>query len=48
MVKGNAEAGIEAGLKMGLSIPDVLGVFVLYQGKIGTAGKIPQIIKIEH
>ncbi|MDR0797863.1 MAG: UPF0280 family protein [Nitrososphaerota archaeon] len=47
VVKGTAEAGIEAGLKQGLSTPGVLGVFVLYQGKVGTAGKIPQIIQIE-
>ncbi|MCL1978311.1 MAG: UPF0280 family protein [Candidatus Bathyarchaeota archaeon] len=47
VVKGNVDAGIAAGLKRGLSIPGVLGVFVLYQGKVGTAGEIPQIIKIE-
>jgi ApbE superfamily uncharacterized protein (UPF0280 family) len=47
VVKGNAEAGIAAGIKCGLNISGVLGVFILYQGKVGTAGKIPQIIKIE-
>ena len=47
VVKGDVEAGIKAGLKQGLSIPGVSGVFVLYQGKVGTAGKIPQIIKIK-
>jgi ApbE superfamily uncharacterized protein (UPF0280 family) len=47
VVKGTVEVGIKAGLKQGLSISGVLGVFVLYQGKVGTAGKIPQIIKIE-
>ncbi len=47
MVKGSVNEGIEAGLKRGLSIPGVLGVFILYQGKVGTVGKIPQIIKIE-
>jgi ApbE superfamily uncharacterized protein (UPF0280 family) len=47
VVKGTVEVGIKAGLKQGLSIPGVLGVFILYQGKVGTAGKIPQIIKIE-
>jgi len=46
VVRGPVDVGIEAGLKQGLSIPDVLGVFVLYQGKVGTAGKIPPIIKI--
>jgi ApbE superfamily uncharacterized protein (UPF0280 family) len=47
VVTGDSETGIEAGLKMGLSISGVLGVFILYQGKVGTAGKIPQIIKID-
>jgi len=47
VVKGEAEVGIAAGIKRGLSIPGVLGVFILYQGKVGTAGMIPQIIKIE-
>ena len=47
VVKGSVEEGIEAGIKRGLSIPGVLGVLVLYQGKVGTAGKIPQIIKVE-
>ncbi|MCL2643215.1 MAG: UPF0280 family protein [Candidatus Bathyarchaeota archaeon] len=47
VVKGDVETGITAGIKCGLNIPGVLGVLVMYQGKIGTAGKIPQIIKIE-
>jgi ApbE superfamily uncharacterized protein (UPF0280 family) len=47
VVRGEAEVGIEAGLKRGLSIPGVLGVFVLYQGRVGTAGKIPPLIKID-
>jgi len=47
VVKGEAEVGIAAGIKRGLSIPGVLGVFILYQGKVGTAGMIPPIIKIE-
>jgi ApbE superfamily uncharacterized protein (UPF0280 family) len=46
-VKGDVETGIAAGIKCGLNISGVLGVLVMYQGKIGTAGKIPQIIKIE-
>jgi ApbE superfamily uncharacterized protein (UPF0280 family) len=47
VVKGDVAVGIETGLKQGLSIPGVMGVFILYQDKVGTAGKIPQIIKIE-
>ena len=46
-VKGDVDTGIAAGIKCGLTIPDVLGIFIMYQGKMGTAGKIPQIIKIE-
>jgi ApbE superfamily uncharacterized protein (UPF0280 family) len=47
VVKGAVETGIEAGIELGLNIPEVLGVFILYQGKVGTAGKIPQIVKIK-
>jgi ApbE superfamily uncharacterized protein (UPF0280 family) len=46
-VKGDVETGIADGIKCGLNIPDVLGILIMYQNKIGTAGKIPQIIKIE-
>jgi uncharacterized protein len=47
VVRGPAEEGIAAGIKRGLGISGVLGVLVLYQGQVGTGGKIPQIIKIE-
>jgi ApbE superfamily uncharacterized protein (UPF0280 family) len=47
VVKGPVDEGIAAGIKRGISIPGGLGVLVLYQGKVGTAGKIPQIIKVE-
>jgi ApbE superfamily uncharacterized protein (UPF0280 family) len=47
VVKGEVDAGIAAGIKCGLNIPGVLGVLIIYQGKVGTAGQIPQIIKIE-
>lgn len=47
VVKGETDVGIATGIKQGMSIPGVLGVFVLYQGKVGTAGKVPQIIKID-
>ena len=48
VVKGeDAQAGIQVGIKRGLSIEGVDGVLILYKGQVGTAGKIPQIIKIE-
>ena len=48
VVKGeDAKAGIHAGLEKGLSIEGVEGVFILYKDQVGTAGKIPQILKIE-
>ena len=47
VVKGEAEAGIQAGIKRALSIEGVEGVMIIYKGQVGTAGKIPQMIKIE-
>jgi ApbE superfamily uncharacterized protein (UPF0280 family) len=47
VVKGSAEEGIAAGIKQALNISGVLGVLILYQGQVGTAGKIPEIIKID-
>lgn len=47
VVKGPVDEGIAAGLKRGMGISGVLGVLVLYQGQVGTAGKIPQLIKVE-
>jgi len=48
VVKGkDAQAGIQAGINRGLSIEGVDGVIILYKGQVGTAGKIPQIIKID-
>jgi len=48
IVKGeDAQVGIQAGIKRGLSIEGVEGVVIIYKGQVGTAGKIPQIIKIE-
>ncbi len=47
VVKGeDAKAGIQAGISKGLSIEGVEGVLIIYQGQVGTAGKIPQMIKI--
>ena len=48
VVKGeNAEAAIKAGISRGLSVEGVEGVLIIYKGQVGTAGKIPQIIKVE-
>jgi uncharacterized protein len=49
MVKGeDAKAGIQAGIVRGMSIEGVKGILIIYKGQVGTAGKIPQIIKIEN
>lgn len=46
VVKGeDAQAGIQTGISRGLSIEGVEGVMIIYKGQVGTAGKIPQIIK---
>jgi ApbE superfamily uncharacterized protein (UPF0280 family) len=46
-VKGeDAQVGIQTGIKRGLSIEGVEGVMVIYKGQVGTAGKVPQIIKV--
>jgi ApbE superfamily uncharacterized protein (UPF0280 family) len=48
VVKGDdVEVAIKAGISRGLSIQGVEGVLILYKGQVGTAGKIPQIIKID-
>jgi ApbE superfamily uncharacterized protein (UPF0280 family) len=48
VVKGeNAEAGIQAGIHQGLAIEGVDGVLIIYKGQVGTAGRVPQIIKIQ-
>ncbi|MGD6806738.1 MAG: UPF0280 family protein [Candidatus Bathyarchaeia archaeon] len=47
VVKGeDVKAAIEAGIQRGLSIEGIEGVMVIYKGEVGTAGKIPQIIKV--
>lgn len=47
VVKGeNAEVAIKVGTEIGLSIEGVEGVLILYKGKVGMAGKIPEIIKV--
>jgi hypothetical protein len=48
LVKGeDVQAAIKAGINRGLSIEGVEGVLIIYQGKVGMAGKIPDIIKVE-
>ena len=48
MVKGeDHQAAIQAGIKKATSIQGVEGVLILYKGFTGTAGKIPQIIKVD-
>jgi len=46
-VKGQAKAGINAGISRGMAIDGVEGVMVVYKGEVGTTGKIPQIIKVK-
>jgi ApbE superfamily uncharacterized protein (UPF0280 family) len=47
VVKGDKYSeAIECGIQMAKSIKDVLGVLILYHELIGTAGKIPKIIKV--
>ncbi len=46
-VKGeNADKAIQQGMKVAESIVGVEGALIIYKGKVGTWGKIPQIIKI--
>jgi uncharacterized protein len=47
-VKGEDVAtAIERGLAVAKAIAGVQGVMVIYRDKVGTSGKIPQIIKVE-
>ncbi len=48
VVKGeDYQAAIQAGISKALSIQGVEGVLIIYNGFTGTAGKIPQIIKVD-
>ncbi len=48
VVKGeNPQDAINSGIESAQSIPGVNGVLILYKGFVGTAGKIPNIIKID-
>jgi ApbE superfamily uncharacterized protein (UPF0280 family) len=47
VVKGdNYRRGIQQGIDKALSIQEVDGVLIMYKGHVGTAGKIPQLIKV--
>lgn len=47
LIKGkDCSQAIKRGINKALSIQEVEGVFIIYKGMAGTAGKIPQIIKI--
>jgi ApbE superfamily uncharacterized protein (UPF0280 family) len=48
MVKGNDEAkAVEIGLRRGMAIKGVKGMFILYRQKAGQAGEIPQKMTIK-
>ena len=44
---GDIEQAIQAGINKGLSIEGVEGVLIMYKDHIGTAGKIPELIKVQ-
>jgi ApbE superfamily uncharacterized protein (UPF0280 family) len=47
VVKGkDCPAAIQTGINKALSIQGVEGVFIVYKGCVGTAGKVPKIIKV--
>ena len=48
VVKGeDAGVAIKAGINAGMSIEGVDGVLIIYKGKVGMAGKTPEMIKVE-
>lgn len=47
VVKGqDTQAAIQRGINRGLSIEGVEGIMILYKNEVGTAGTIPQLIRI--
>jgi ApbE superfamily uncharacterized protein (UPF0280 family) len=47
VVKGeDGQTGIQAGISRGMSIEGIKGVLIIYKGQVGTAGRIPQMIRI--
>jgi ApbE superfamily uncharacterized protein (UPF0280 family) len=48
VVKGeDCQAAIQTGINKALSIQGVEGVLIIYKGCVGTAGTVPQIIKVD-
>jgi uncharacterized protein len=48
VVKGeNVDKAIERGLEVAKAVVGIDGAMIIYKGKVGTWGKIPEIIKIE-
>jgi ApbE superfamily uncharacterized protein (UPF0280 family) len=48
VVKGeDAQVAIKAVISKALVIEDVEGVLIIYKGQVGTAGKIPKIIRVD-
>jgi ApbE superfamily uncharacterized protein (UPF0280 family) len=49
VVKGEKpQDAVNAGMERAHSIPGVDGVIILYKGFVGTSGKIPEIIRVDH
>ncbi len=48
VVKGeNFRKAVELGIREGLSIEGVDGVFIIYRDRVGKAGRIPEIIRVD-
>ena len=48
VVKGeDCQKAIQDGINKALSIQSVEGVLIIYKGSVGTAGKVPQMIKVD-
>jgi ApbE superfamily uncharacterized protein (UPF0280 family) len=48
VVKGeNVDAAIQRGLDVAKTVAGIEGAMVIYRGKVGTWGKIPEIIKVD-
>lgn len=43
---GDVGAAIKAGIGLALSVVGVWGVLILYKGQVGTAGRIPELIRV--
>ncbi len=48
IVKGDdTQVAIQAGISKALAIEGVEGVLIIYKGQVGTAGRVPEIIKVK-